>query len=47
LRGIDERVKELQGSMTISRGLKRGTTLVVHLPLPEPVAEVALARAAG
>jgi signal transduction histidine kinase len=47
LRGIDERVKELQGTMTISRGLTRGTTLVVHLPLPEPPAEVALARAAG
>jgi signal transduction histidine kinase len=47
LRGIDERVKELQGTMTISREARRGTTLVVRLPLPIPVAEMPLARAAG
>jgi signal transduction histidine kinase len=47
LRGIDERVKELQGTMTISRGSRRGTTLVVRLGLPIPVVEVPLARAAG
>jgi len=47
LRGIDERVKELQGTMTISREASRGTTLVVRLPLPIPVVEVPLARAAG
>jgi signal transduction histidine kinase len=47
LRGIDERVKELQGTMTISREPKRGTTLVVRLPLPIPVVEVPLARAVG
>jgi signal transduction histidine kinase len=47
LRGIDERVKELQGMMAISREAGRGTTLVVRLPLPTPVTEVALARAAG
>jgi signal transduction histidine kinase len=47
LRGIDERVKELQGTMTISREPRRGTTLVVRLPLPPPVVEAPLARAAG
>jgi signal transduction histidine kinase len=45
LRGIEERAKELDGSMTISRNGKRGTTVAVRLPLPEPVAEVPLARA--
>jgi signal transduction histidine kinase len=45
LRGLDERVKELHGTMTISREPKRGTRLIVHLPLP-PI-EVPLARAAG
>ena len=34
LRGIDERVKELHGSMTISRRAGAGTTLTVRLPLP-------------
>jgi signal transduction histidine kinase len=47
LRGIDERVKELHGTMTISREARRGTTLVVHLPLPIPLVEVPLARAIG
>jgi signal transduction histidine kinase len=47
LRGIDERVKELQGAMAIARKGKTGTTLVVHLPTPQPVVEVELARAAG
>ncbi len=47
LRGIDERVKELRGTMRISCEPGRGTSLVVHLPLPEHVMEVPLARAAG
>lgn len=47
LRGIDERVKELQGTMGISCTPGRGTSLVVHLPLPTHIAEVQLARAAG
>ena len=51
LRGIDERVKELQGAMTISSAPLGGTTLSVSLPLPvrQPIAEmdVPLARAAG
>ena len=47
LRGIDERVRELQGTMTISPAANRGTTLVVRLPLPIPFTEVPRARAAG
>jgi signal transduction histidine kinase len=47
LRGIDERVKELDGTMTISRDAGRGTTLGVRLPLPAAVTEVSRARAAG
>jgi len=46
LRGIEERAKELDGSMTITRDGKRGTILAVRLPLPAPIAEVRLARAA-
>ena len=45
LRGIDERVRELRGTMTISRQPDLGTTLAVQLPLP--TAEIPLARAAG
>jgi len=47
LRGIDERVKELQGTMSISRESRQGTTLTVRLPLPAAAVEVPLARAAG
>jgi signal transduction histidine kinase len=47
LRGIDERVKELHGTLTISPEAERGTILVVRLPLPVRVVEVPLARAAG
>jgi signal transduction histidine kinase len=45
LRGIDERVKELHGTMTIARQAVRGTSLVVRLPLPRADVEVPLARA--
>ena len=47
LKGIDERVRELQGTMTISRQPGLGTTLAVQLPLPSAVEEITLARAAG
>jgi signal transduction histidine kinase len=47
LRGIDERVRELQGALSISRDVRGGTTLVVRLPLPAPMMEAPLARAAG
>ena len=49
LRGIEERVRELGGSVTVTRQTaKGGTLLAVHLPLPAAVAEEkALARLAG
>ena len=49
LRGIDERVKELRGSMTIARraGGGAGTTVSVLLPVPAETMETALARTAG
>jgi signal transduction histidine kinase len=46
LRGIEERVEELHGTMRISRESGRGTKLMVHLPLPIGMEE-SLARAAG
>jgi signal transduction histidine kinase len=47
LRGIEERVKELQGTIQIARGPRGGTTVTINLPLPRMKAEVSLARAAG
>ena len=48
LRGIDERVKELGGTMSISRGADRGTTLTATIPVPaSDMAEDPRARAAG
>ena len=48
LRGIEERVKELQGTMTISPEPANGTTLTIRLPLPRAqMQEAALAGAAG
>jgi signal transduction histidine kinase len=47
LRGIEERVKELHGTMTIGRDLSGGTTLAIHLPLPAAAMEVPSARVAG
>ena len=44
LRGIEERVRELGGSLQLSSVPGKGATLAVRLPL---LAEVALARAAG
>jgi signal transduction histidine kinase len=45
LRGIDERVRELQGTMAIDQEPSGGTTISVTIPLP--AAEMSLARAAG
>ena len=45
--GIDERVKELHGSVNISTDEAGGTTIAVQLPLPSSRPEAALARAAG
>ena len=47
LRGIDERVRELEGTMTISPEAGGGTTVAVQLPLPAATTEVPRARAAG
>ena len=47
LRGIEERVKDLEGTVTISREPMGGTTLAIRLPVPPQVEEVPLARAAG
>jgi len=47
LRGIEERVKELQGVMTIGRMESGGTRLTIQLPSPIESTEVSLARAAG
>ena len=45
--GIDERVKELRGTVLISPDARRGTTVAVRLPLPAPLTEAPRARAAG
>lgn len=47
LRGIEERVKELQGAMTIGRAKGQGTRLAISLPVPASIQEGSLARAAG
>jgi signal transduction histidine kinase len=51
LRGIDERVKELHGAMTLSSAPSGGTTLSVSLPLPMTLSDsemdVPRARVAG
>jgi signal transduction histidine kinase len=47
LLGLEERVKELDGDMTITSAIGQGTTITMHLPLPVPMTEVRLARAAG
>lgn len=45
LRGIEERVRELGGTVVMRSATGRGSTLTIELPLASP--EVALARAAG
>ena len=47
LRGIEERVKELHGTMTLGDRGGAGTTLTIHLPVPVAFMEIPLARAAG
>ena len=47
LRGIEERVRELGGTLSISGAAGEGTTLTVRLPLPHPAPEAAIARTAG
>ena len=47
MRGIEERVRDLNGSMTIEAMKGKGTRLAIRLPLPQGEAEVPLPRAAG
>jgi signal transduction histidine kinase len=47
LKGIEERVRELGGTMTIEGAADAGTRLYVHLPLPLAARETPVARAAG
>jgi signal transduction histidine kinase len=46
LRGIEERVRDLKGSVTVTTAPRGGTTIRVVLPLPAPV-EVPIANLAG
>jgi signal transduction histidine kinase len=47
LRGIEERVRNLQGAMRIRGAIGEGTTLTIRLPLPPHIMEESRARAAG
>jgi signal transduction histidine kinase len=47
LRGIEERVKELQGVLTIDKADTGGTKLAIRLPWRTPLVEVPFARADG
>ena len=47
LRGIEERVRELRGTMRSTAPPDAGTTLTIQLPLPPRPTEVLRARAAG
>jgi signal transduction histidine kinase len=47
LRGIEERVREIGGTLTIDSAPGRGTVLVLRVPLPAPVTEERVARIAG
>jgi signal transduction histidine kinase len=47
LRGMDERIKELAGTMSITRGTDKGTTLTARLPLLAVIPEAHSARVAG
>jgi signal transduction histidine kinase len=44
LRGLEERVKELDGDISITSAMSEGTTITMHLPLAAPRTEVQLAR---
>jgi signal transduction histidine kinase len=47
LRGIEERVRDLQGIVTIRSAAGAGTTLTMTVPLPATSMEIVRARAAG
>jgi signal transduction histidine kinase len=47
LRGIEERVKELNGAVKIASSAGGGTTLAIRLPLARQPSEARLAGTAG
>ena len=47
LRGIEERVKELHGKLTVHSAPDAGTTVKLSLPIRQTIKEDRLARAAG
>ncbi len=47
LRGIEERVKELRGTLTVHSAPDAGTTVKLSLPIRQTIMEERLARAAG
>lgn len=47
LRGIEERARDLDGTLTIGSTPGGGTALTIHIPYVAPTSEVPLARAAG
>jgi signal transduction histidine kinase len=47
LRGIEERVKEIGGTVAIKSRPGQGTVVAMQLPLPAPIPEARLARVAG
>ena len=47
LRGLEERVRELHGTMSIRSARGAGTTIKIRLPLASRSTEVIRARAAG
>ncbi len=47
LRGIEERVRELHGTIVIRSVSRNGTTIRIHLPLPVLAPEVSVASLAG
>ena len=47
LRGIEERVRELDGTMSVGRSTMGGTLLTIHLPLHLPSGEKSIASVAG
>jgi signal transduction histidine kinase len=47
LRGMEERVKEIGGTLTISSVPGRGSVLSIQLPLPTSITEAPRARVAS
>jgi signal transduction histidine kinase len=47
IRGLEERVREVDGVMTITSEIGAGTTVMMRVPVPPPITEAPLARVAG